>query len=172
MNQVTIRQETANDFEAVYQLIKEAFATTDYSDGTEPDYMNDLRLKPSFIPELSLVAVKDQQIIGQITLTKTVLPVDDEGRTELLLSPISVDPRYFGQGLGTKMMNVAFEKALSLGYEAVFLCGDPGYYSRLGFVPTYKYGIYHVNDKTAEWCMVKVLKADTLTNMSCTIDIE
>ena len=42
-----------------------------------------------------------------------------------------------------------------MGYNVVFLCGDPSFYHKLGFTVTYHYGIYYVKDKTADWFMVK-----------------
>ena len=30
-----------------------------------------------------------------------------------------------------------------MGYKVVFLWGDPNFYSKFGFVPSYKFNIYH-----------------------------
>ena len=51
-----IRQERISDYAEVYELVKISFAAASHSDGTEPDYLNELRNKDTFIPELSLVA--------------------------------------------------------------------------------------------------------------------
>jgi predicted N-acetyltransferase YhbS len=51
---VKIRQEQPPDYNVVYQLVKEAFLTENHTE--EPDYLNALRIKSEFIPELSLVA--------------------------------------------------------------------------------------------------------------------
>ena len=59
-----IRQEKTEDFKEVYELVKESFATSTHADGTEPDYLNEVRKKVSFIPELSLVVENDGRSIS------------------------------------------------------------------------------------------------------------
>ena len=65
-----IRQETPKDYEEVYNVVKTAFATAEHSDGNEQDLVVDLRKSNNFIPELSLVAIKDNKIVGYILFTK------------------------------------------------------------------------------------------------------
>ncbi len=169
-----IRQETPKDYKEVYHIVKNAFATTDYSDGSEADYLNDIRERDSFIPELSLVAEDNNKIIGQIVLYNMQINCGKKVETQLLLSPISVHPDYFKQGVGSALINRACNLAVNMGYKAVFLCGNPEYYSKFGFIPTYKYDVYHINDKekNAEWCMVKELSEGYLKTISGSIDIE
>lgn len=169
-----IRQETPEDYHAVYELVKQAFSTTTYSDGTEQDYLNEIRNKDCFIPELSFVAVEKGAVVGQIVLYKMQIACNKEPITPLVVSPLSVLPACFGQGIGTALLSAGCEKGKSLGYSAAFLCGDYSYYSRLGFVPTYQYGIYHVNDaeKNAQWCMAKELVPGCLRQITGIVDIE
>ena len=54
-----IQQETSNDYNEVYELIKEAFASGEHADGNEQDLVVALRKSDAFIPELSLVAKID-----------------------------------------------------------------------------------------------------------------
>jgi len=160
-----IRQETPSDYAEVYRLVKISFATNADDDGTVPDYLNDLREKETFIPELSLVAEIEGKLVGQIMLYKTTFG-------ELLLSPISVHPDYFRRGIARAMVEEALRIAKGMGFRAVFLCGNPEIYGRLGFVPTYKYNIFHKNDesKTAEWSMVRELYDGALNGVSGIID--
>jgi predicted N-acetyltransferase YhbS len=167
---MTIRQEKPADYSEVYQLVKVAFESNEATDGTVPDYLNELRAKDVFIPELSLVAEKDGRIVGQITLYKTDIVTSHCKQTELLLSPISVHPNFFRQGIARAMTERALNLAKAMGYRAVFLCGNPDFYRRLGFVPSFEYSIYHKNDKSAEWSMVKELYADALHGVTGTID--
>ena len=168
---MTIRRETSRDYDEVYNLVKVSFATTSYSDSTEPDYLNGLRKKDTFIPELSLVAESDDgKIIWQIVLYKTVITAPQGGLTELLLSPISVHPDYFRRGIARAMIDEALRIAGGMGFRAVFLCGDPEIYSKLGFVPSYRYNIFHKNDAAAEWSMVRELYSGALNGISGTVD--
>lgn len=88
-----IRQEEITDYDEVYELVKVSFAASSHSDGTEADYLNEIRKKDTFIPELSLVAQDDKgKIIGQIVLYKTFITMSDKTVAELVLSPICVHP--------------------------------------------------------------------------------
>ena len=169
---MTIRQETSSDYDEVYQLVKISFGTTPDDDGTTPDYLNDLRDKDIFIPELSLVAENDGgSLVGQIVLYKTIIATPKGPLTELVLSPICVHPDHFRRGIARAMVDKALPIAVHIGYRAVFLCGDPEIYSKLGFVPTYRYGIFHKDDKTAEWSMVRELYDGALDGITGVIDI-
>ena len=170
---IRIRQEEPADYAEVYALVKAAFTVDSPGEG-EWDYLNEVRKKPSFIPDLSLVAVTDEhQIVGQIVLYETAVTTDRGAFTALVLSPLSVHPDYFRQGIARAMMTYAFVLARHMGYTAVFLCGDPLFYCKMGFRPSSAYGIYHIADEThtAEWCMALELTENALKNIRGTIDI-
>jgi predicted N-acetyltransferase YhbS len=171
---MTIRQENPADYDEVYELVKISFATNDDDDGTTPDYLNQVRMKDNFIPELSLVAINDEgKIIGQIVLYKMDIITSKEIINELLLSPISVHPEHFRKGIARKMIDESFRIAKELGYKAVFLCGDPEIYRNFGFKPSFGYNVFHISDdsKNAEWCMVCELVENGLKNISGTVEI-
>jgi len=170
-----IRQEQTTDYDKVYELVKISFATSSHADGTESDYLNTVRKKDSFIPELSLVVENDDgTLIGQIVLYKTIITTKEKELTELLLSPICVHPDYFRQGIARTMMEKSFAIAKAMGYSCVFLCGDPKLYHKIGFLPTYQYGIFHIKDDTgeAEWSMVRELYNGALTGVTGTINTQ
>jgi len=169
-----IRREKPSDYDEVYELVKTSFAVNSDDDGTTPDYLNQLRQKDVFTPELSLVAENDDgKIVGQIVLYKTDISAQNEKITELLLSPICVHPDYFRMGIARLMTEESLRIAKAMGYKAVFLCGNPELYKKLGFVPTFEHNIFHVSDdsKKAEWCMVHELVKDALKGISGTVDI-
>ena len=169
-----IQQETPNDYEEVYEMVKKSFATIDHGDGTKQDYLTAIRKKDTFIPELSLVALVDSRIVGQIVLYKMKIEYEGGREVQLVLSPLSVHPEYFGQSIGAKLIYEGCKRASNIGYKAVFLCGDDAYYSKFGFTPTYNHGIYHKKDisKNAKWCMVKELEEGYLISIKGTIEIE
>lgn len=167
-----IRQEISADYEEVYSLVKQAFATTSHSDGTEADYLNDVRKKSTFIPELSLITEDEAgKIVGQIVLYKTYIETENEAIPALVLSPISVHPDYFRKGIARAMIDEAFMRAVDMNYMAVFLCGEPEIYCKLGFKPSYEFDIFHKKDSHADWCMGQELIPNSLINISGTIDI-
>ena len=168
-----IRQELPSDYAEVYELVKLSFAASVGSDGTEQEYLNELRLKDTFIPELSLVTENDDgKLIGQIVLYKTAITTTGEELIELLLSPICVHPYYFRRGIARAMIDKALDIAKEMGFKAVFLCGDPVIYEKLGFLPSYRYNIFHINDesRTADWSMVRELFCGALNGIAGTVD--
>jgi len=166
-----IRQETPRDYDEVYNLVKIAFASNPNDDGTVPDYLNELRRKDAFIPELSLITEIYGTIVGQVVLYKTTIAtVQGTELTELLLSPISVHPDHFRRGIASAMIGEALQIAVQLSYRAVFLCGDPKIYGKLGFAPTYKYSIFHKKDNAAEWSMMRELYTGALGGITGTIN--
>jgi len=170
---MNIRQEQPADYDEVYELVKKSFATS--TNEGEWDYLNEVRKKDTFIPKLSLVAENDDgKLIGQIVLYKTVITTPKKAYMELLLSPISVHPEFFCRGIARSMMKEAFQIAKRMGYSAIFLCGEPSFYHKFGFKPTYEFEIYHIADKNkkAEWCMALELSPGALAGKAGTIDIE
>ncbi len=168
-----IRPEQPADYDEVYELVKKSFATS--TNEGEWDYLNEVRKKDTFIPELSLLTENDDgKLIGQIVLYKTNITSSDNVYTELLLSPISVHPNFFRRGIARAMMMEAFQIAKNMGFTAIFLCGDPDFYHKFGFKASYEYGIFHIADKTkkAEWCMAFELIPDALTGKAGTINIQ
>ena len=168
---MVIRQETPQDYAEVYQLVHSAFATAPHADGTEADYLNALRAKDTFVPELSLLAAENNRIIGQIVLSEFTFLPPDESIASLLLSPLSVHPAFFRRGTASALIKAGLAKAQKMGYTAVFLCGDPAFYHRFGFAATYRFGIYHTKDPRAEWCMAKEIENGVLRHAAGTIDI-
>lgn len=97
---LNIRQEQPTDYDMVYYVIKESFANAEHGDGNEQDLVASLRKSKSFIPELSLVAIEDNRIVGHILFTKAFV-----NKTEVLaLAPLSVLPAYQNRGIGLSLI--------------------------------------------------------------------
>ena len=95
-----IRQEKPEDYEEVYELVREAFASAEHADGNEQDLVEALRKGDAFIPELSLVAEEGGQLAGHILFTRARV-----GEVEVLaLAPLSVRPAFQRQGVGTALI--------------------------------------------------------------------
>ena len=132
-----IRQENKNDYEEVYNVIKTAFETAEHSDGNEQDLVVALRKSDNFIPELSLVAVMDNKIVGYILFTKIKIGKQEE----LALAPLGVLPEYQKQGIGRTLIQEGNKKAKELGYHYSVVLGSDKYYPNFGFVSAKEYGI-------------------------------
>lgn len=134
---LTIRQENKNDYEEVYKVIKTAFETAEHSDGNEQDLVVALRKSDNFIPELSLVAVMDNKIVGYILFTKIKI----KDNIELALAPLAVLPEYQRKGIGKKLIETGHNIAKNLGYHYSIVLGSENYYSKMGYIPAIQYGI-------------------------------
>ena len=132
-----IRQENIEDYEDVYNVVKIAFERAEHSDGNEQDLVVALRKSENFIQKLSLVAIKDNKIVGYILFTKIKIVKN----TELALAPLAVWPEYQRQGIGRKLIEKGHEVAKKLGYHYSVVLGSENYYPRFGYVPAVKYGI-------------------------------
>lgn len=132
-----IRQEKAEDYEAVYHVVKEAFQNAEYTDGNEQNLVVALRKSKAFIPQLSLVAVEDQRVVGYILFTKAVV----NGVQVLALAPLAVLPEYQNRGIGLALIAEGHRAARSLGYGYSVVLGHPQYYPKAGYLPASRYGI-------------------------------
>lgn len=133
-----IRQETANDYNAVYNLIKDAFAGAEHSDGTEQDLVEALRKnRETFIPELSLVAEDNGVITGHILFTRMKVGND----TVLALAPLSVKPEYQKRGIGMALIREGHRIARKLGYGYSVVLGSEAYYPKAGYRPAEDFSI-------------------------------
>lgn len=132
-----IRQEKAEDYEAVYHVVQEAFRNAEYTDGNEQNLVVALRKSKAFIPELSLVAVEDQRVVGYILFTKAVV----NGVQVLALALLAVLPEYQNRGIGLDLIAEGHRAARSLGYGYSVVLGHPQYYPKAGYLPASRYGI-------------------------------
>lgn len=134
---IEIRQENNNDYEEVYNVIKTAFETAEESDGNEQDLVVSLRNSDSFIPELSLVAVRDKKVVGYILFTKIKIGEHEE----LALAPLGILPEYQRQGIGGELIKEGHKIAKELGYHYSVVLGSYKYYPKFGYEKASSYNI-------------------------------
>ena len=132
-----IRQANKNDYEEVYNVVKTAFETAEHCDGNEQDLVVALRKGYNFIPELSLVALEDNKIVGYILFTKIRIGEYEE----VALAPLGVLPKYQKKGIGSKLIKEGHIIAKKLGYHYSVVLGSEKYYPRLGYKEAIEYSI-------------------------------
>lgn len=162
MSQYIIRNEEQKDYRAVEELTREAFWNI-YEPGCTEHYMvHMMRSHPDFVPELDLVAELDGKIIGSIVYAKSKL-ADDEGNIKdtLTFGPISIALEYQRKGIGKKLQEASFQKAIALGYDSVVIFGSPLNYISSGFKSCKKYNVCLENGKFPSPMLVKELIPNT-----------
>ncbi len=131
-----IRPEKIKDYTAIHEVNELAFGGR-----AEADLIEALRKTDSFIPELSLVAVRNGEVIGHILFSPIVIKSKERVISALALAPMAVHPKFQNQGVGTKLIRRGHEDCRRLGYKVVVVIGHPGYYPRFGFLPARDKGL-------------------------------
>ncbi len=163
---IQIRQETETDYDAVFNVIEEAFKSVSISDKTEQYLVQRLRKSPAFIPELSLVAECDGQLVGHILLTKLKINNKEDSFDALALAPVSVLPEFQANGIGGKLIIKAHEIARELGHTSVILIGHEQYYPRFGYKRLDQFGIEMPFAVPKENCMAIELIPNALKEVN------
>jgi putative acetyltransferase len=134
---ITIRPERPDDVQAIHDLVREAFGRE-----LEADVVAKLRESAGFLADLSLVAVRDSQVVGHIMITELDYPSDAGGQVQsTILAPLAVLPHFQNQGIGDALSRAALERTKEAGYGSMILVGHPNYYPRFGFRPASNWGI-------------------------------
>lgn len=159
---LTIRQENKADYKKIYELNLLAFEEKE-----EAVLVDLLRENDEFIPQLSLVALLNDEIIGHILFTKIKI-IDDNGNENesLALAPMAVLPKYQKKGIGRKLINKGFDIATKLKFKSVIVLGHEHYYPKFGFVPTKKWNIKPPFEVPANAFMGIELVKNSLENIS------
>jgi predicted N-acetyltransferase YhbS len=132
---IIIRQETASDYKKVYEINKRAF-----NQENESKLIEKIRKGENYIPELSLVAEIEDNIVGHILFSKIKI-VGDSNYDSLALAPVAVLPEYQKKGIGSKLVAKGLEKAKELGFNSIIVLGHKDYYLKFGFQRASEWGI-------------------------------
>lgn len=164
---ISLRQEQLKDYPKTEALIEQAFRNEEMSDQQEHLLVQRIRRSDAFIPELSIVAVNQQnEMIGQILFSKITIENKDQVTESLALAPVSIHPDYQKQGIGSMLMNRGLKNAKESGYTSVIVLGHPDYYPRFGFKPASLWGIEAPFDVPEEAFMALELEKDAFKNVS------
>ena len=155
---VTIRSEVPQDIASIYNVNKEAFGQE-----KEAELVNNLRTSKALI--ISLVAVKDGEIIGHIAFSPVDITPGNSDIKALTLAPLAVKPGYQNMGVGSRLVLTGLEQCRQKGWEIVVLAGHPNYYPRFGFVRAKENGLECEVEVPDEAWMVAELKKGSLTKI-------
>ncbi|MBD3208596.1 MAG: GNAT family N-acetyltransferase [Candidatus Nealsonbacteria bacterium] len=164
---ITIRAEKPEDYAAIYEINKRAFNSE-----FEAKLIDTIRHSNNFISDLSLVALKDNSIVGHILFSQANIKSREKERPVLILAPIAVLPEFQKQGIGSLLVKKGLHKSQTLGYDIVALIGYPGFFSRFGFSPARSKGLELSlkGDIPEESFMVYELKKGVLGDVEGIVD--
>jgi len=162
-----IQPTTQKDFKITENLTREAFWNV-YKPGCDEHLvLNKLRNSKSYISKLDLVAVFENKIVGHIISTKAkVIDSRDFENEVLCLGPVSVNPEFQKNGIGSKLINESIKVASELGFSGIILFGNPEYYHRFGFKNAAIYNITTKDGQNLEPFMALELQWNGLKNVN------
>ena len=118
-----IRDERPQDAAAIHDITRQAFATMPFSDGDEPELVDNLRLAGALT--LSLVAEEAGAILGHIAFSP--VRVSDAHGDWYGLGPVSVRPDRQKQGIGAALIRAGLARLETLGAAGCVLLGHHDY---------------------------------------------
>jgi putative acetyltransferase len=136
---VIIRRERPGDTAAARAVQVVAFPVVDGDEPVEAVLLDELRRDEGWIPELSLVAEVDGEVVGHVVCTRGAVGADR--RPALGLGPIAVLPAHQGAGIGSALVHAVLAVAEARDETLVALLGDPAFYRQFGFEPAADLGV-------------------------------
>ena len=150
MRNIKLRNETTLDYRNVEELTREAFWNHHVPGCNEHYLLHIMRNCDAFIKELDFVSEIDGKVVANIVYAKSKIVGDSGKHYEVItFGPLAVLPEYQGKGIGGMLIEHTKEIAKELGYKAILIYGDPGYYSKFGFVEAENYDIRTSNNMYA-----------------------
>ncbi|WP_368860898.1 GNAT family N-acetyltransferase [Desulforhabdus sp. TSK] len=128
-SQITIRNETEADVDAITQVTVAAFKTLEISRHTEQFIISVLRAAKALT--VSLVAELDGRVVGHVAFSPVTL--SDGTHDWYGLGPVSVLPDYQRRGIGKALIQEGLSRLKDLNARGCCLVGHPEYYRKLGF---------------------------------------
>lgn len=153
---VVVRPERAEDEAQIRQVNREAF-------GREGEAGLVDALRRAGAVTLSLVAVRQGQVVGHILFSPMTIQAEEETYPAVGLGPLAILPRFQGQGIGSQLVEAGLAACRAAGHEIVIVLGHAGYYPRFGFRPASLYGVRWEHEAPDEAFMVIELRPGALT---------
>ena len=158
---IKIRSETIDDYNIITEINDFAFGGTG-----ESRLVISLRKKKDYIPELSLVALLNERVVGHILFYPIIIEAKNNAYPTISLAPMAVHSDYQNKGIGTKLVRYGLRKCKDLDFDSVIVLGHPKYYPRFGFLTASKWGLFSEFEAPDEAFMALELKENSLAGKS------
>ena len=167
---LTIRVESPSDFSKTEALTRDAFWNVYRPGCTEHYILHTLRQDPAFVRQLSLVMELHGQLIGHVMYIRSSIKLDRGGRLPTVtFGPISIRPDMQRRGYGKALLDFSLEQAAAMGFGAVCIEGNIGFYGKSGFVPGSSLGIRYFSqtpENPAPYFLVRELSPGYLRGIT------
>ena len=115
---------------------------------------------------VSLVAVRDERVVGHILFSPMTMDSNHGQHTVLGLGPMAVHPDVQRVGIGSQLVTTGLDHCRHAGVGCVVVLGHPTYYPRFGFVPASRFGVSCEYPVADPYFMVVELAEGTLAAIS------
>jgi putative acetyltransferase len=159
-----VRGERASDHVDILEINRLAFGRED-----EGKLIDDVRKTKNFEFGFSLVAVKEDKILGHALFSKAFVVHKGRRFKCLALGPIAVLPEHQRKGIGKALIAEGFERAKEVGFGAVVVLGDPAYFEQFGFKPSSVYKVRCSFSPSPEYFMVKEISRNAMRGIIGTV---
>ena len=112
--------------------------------------------------EASLVAIKNNEIVGHIAFSPVTIESDQTTVNAVGLGPMAVSPESQRSGIGSQLVEEGLSRIRTAGHDLVIVIGHPKYYPRFGFSPARAHGLQCEYDVPDEAFMVLELTPGAL----------
>lgn len=152
---ITLRPEHPEDHPAVFEIHTRAFGRPEEARLVEA-------LRKVAAPQISLVAVRDDQVVGHIFFSPVIIKGQKSSVQALGLAPMAVLPELQNQGVGSLLVQEGLKVARRMGQNLVVVLGHSEYYPRFGFEIASRKGLRCEFPAPDEAFMVAELTPDAL----------
>ena len=161
---VIVREQQADDYEAIRHVYAEAFRRPGFRPPQNPGSVppevglfEALWEARDVIPEFSFTALTDGGVVGHATASRATVVTD----SVVAVRPIGVLPEHQGMGIGSALMDALLTAADVAHVPLVALLGSPQYYSRFGFRPAKELGLISPEPEWGDAFQARPLTAHT-----------
>ena len=130
---VVIRAAVAADGDAIDELHRAAFATTEFGYQGEAELVRALDADGD--TSVSLVAEQGGFVAGHVLFSRMDVDADCQSLSGAGLGPVAVAPALHSQGIGDALIRAGIAALREQGCAISFVLGHEGYYPRFGYSP-------------------------------------
>ncbi len=134
---MVVRPERPEDYPNIAAVIRDAFGQED-----EARLVERLRNDADYDPDLALVAIDGDELVGHVCFSGVQILRDDERTNALALAPLAVRTDMQRRNIGSTLVRRGLEACKRKGHGVIIVLGEPAFYGRFGFFPASAAGIH------------------------------
>lgn len=133
---IVVRPETPADWVAIRRVNDLAFGQPQ-----EGRLVDEIRGRPGFVTDLSLVAVAGECVVGHILFSPIIVVSRGGPVAAWGLAPMAVHPAAQRRGIGSALVRHGLQECRERNQNRIVVLGHADFYPRFGFVPASRYGV-------------------------------